>query len=184
MNKAILLVFLFGLVLTDGETPGTCVIEWTSSTVALSTKSKEFIEQGKALGQDTNIFLDGFYLQNIKLGSNCNGVSSFAIGVTLVYEDANTDDSFTKNAGCSIIKIPQGNGQLIDSMICTFFLADDENYNRIEIPASQTANSESATDIQVKGNQQLTISLTNTNENENSMIRYNLILLMILLVLF
>ena len=136
MNKAILLVFLFGLVLTDGETSGACVIEWTSSTVALSTKSKEFKEQGKALAQDTDIG-DGFYLQNIKLGSNCNGVSSFAIGVTLVYEDANTDDSFTKNAGCSIIKIPQGNGQLIDSMICTFFLADDEKYNRIEISAFQ-----------------------------------------------
>lgn len=180
MNKAILLVFLFGLVLTDGETSGACVIEWTSSTVALSTKSKEFKEQGKALAQDTDIG-DGFYLQNIKLGSNCNGVSSFAIDVTL-YEDANTDDSFTKNAVCSIIKIPQGNGQLIDSMICSFILADDEKYNRIEIPASQTA--ESAINIQVKGNQKLTISLTNTNENENSMIRYNLVLLMILFVLF
>ena len=181
MNKAILLVFLLGLVLTDGETSGACVIEWTSSTVALSTKSKEFIEQGKALGQDTDIG-DGFYLQNIKLGSNCNGVSSFAIGVTLVYEDANTDDSFTKNAACSIIKFPQGNGQSIDSMICMFILADDEKYNRIEIPESQTA--ESAKNIQVKGNQKLTISLTNTNENENSMIRYNLVLLMTLLVLF
>ena len=184
MNKAILLVFLLGLVLTDGETSGTCVIEWISSTVALSTKSKEFIEQGRALGQDTNIFLDGFYLQNIKLGSNCNGVSSFAIGVTLVYEDANTDDSFTKKAGCNIMQLLQGNGQLIDSLIYAFSLNDDEKYNRIEMPASQTANSESATDIQVKGNQQLTISLTNTNENENSMIRYNLVLLMTLLVLF
>ena len=182
MNKAILLVFLFGLVLTDGETSGAaCVIEWTSSTVALSTKSKEFIEQGKALGKNTNLG-DGFYLQNIKIGSNCNGVSSFAIGVTLVYEDANTDDSFHKNAACSIIQFPQGNGQLIDSMICAFFLADDEKYNRIEIPESQTA--ESAKNIQVKGNQKLTISLTNTNENENSMIRYNLVLLMTLLVLF
>ena len=181
MNKAILLVFLLGLVLTDGETSGACVIEWTSSTVALSTKSKEFKEQGKALAQDTDIG-DGFYLQNIKLGSNCNGVKSFAIGVTLIYEDANTDNSFTKNAACSIIQIPQGNGQSIDSMICAFILADDENYNRIEIPASQTA--ESAINIQVKGNQKLTISLTNTNENENSMIRYNLVLLMTLLVLF
>ena len=48
MNKAILLVFLFGLVLTDGETSGTCVIEWTSSTVALSTKSKEFFKNLKS----------------------------------------------------------------------------------------------------------------------------------------
>ena len=148
--------------------------------MALSTKSKEFKEQGKALALDTDKG-DGFYLQNIKLGSNCNGVSSFAISVTL-YEDANTDDSFTKNASCSIIKIPQGNGQSIDSMICAFILAEDENYYRIEIPASQTA--ESAINIQVKGNQKLTISLTNTNENGNSMIRYNLVLLMTLLVLF
>ena len=183
MNKGILLVFLFGLVLTDGETSGTCVIEWTSSTVALSTKSKEFIEQGKALGKNTNLG-DGFYLQNIKLGSKCNVELSFTIGVTLFYEDANTDDSFTKNAGCSIMPLPQNNGQPVYAMICLFSLDDDEKYNRIEISASPIVNSELSTYIQVKGNQKLTISLTNTNENENSMIRYNLVLLMILLVLF
>ena len=152
--------------------------------MALSTKSKELIEQGKALGQDTDIFLDGFYLQNIKLGSNCNGVWPFTIGVTLVYEDANTDDSFTKKAGCNIMQLLQGNGQLIDSLIYAFSLNDDEKYNRIEIPASPTVNTELSNGIQVKGNQKLTISLTNTNENENSMIRYNLVLLMILFVLF
>ena len=69
-------------------------------------------------------------------------------------------------------------------MICLFNLDDDEKYNSIEIPASPTVNTELSNGIQVKGNQKLTISLTNTNENENSMIRYNLILLMILLVLF
>ena len=183
MNKAILLVFLFGLVLTDGETSGTCVIEWTSSTVALSTKSKEFIEQGKALGQDTDLG-DGFYLQNIKLGSNCNGVSSFGMDVTLAYEDANTDDSWTETARCSTMQLPQNNGQSVYAMICLFNLDDDEKYNRIEIPASPTVNTELSNGIQVKGNQKLTISLTNTNENENSMIRYNLVLLMTLLVLF
>ena len=181
MNKAILLVFLFGLILTDGETSGTCVIEWTSSTVALSTKSKEFIEQGNALNQDTDLG-DGFYLQNIKLGSNCNGAISFGMDVTLAYEDANTDDSWTETAGCYIMKIPQGNDQSVDSMICLFSLDDDEKYNSIEIPVSPTVNS--GISIQVKGNQKLTISLTNTNENENSIIRYNLVLLMILLVLF
>ena len=183
MNKAILLVFLFGLVLTDGETSGTCVIEWTSSTVALSTKSKEFIEQGNALNQDTDLG-DGFYLQNIKLGSNCNGAISFRMDVTLADEDANTDDSWTETAGCYIMKIPQGNDQSVDSMICLFSLDDDEKYNSIEIPASPNVSTELSTGIQVRGNQRLTISLTNTIENGNSMIRYNLVLLMILFVLF